>query len=72
MDKSAFTTACEHWLTATYPQFRYQSADLYGYVSGCWPTDDTPEEIAEEFYDAVTADRQDQDCIDTMHIDPLD
>jgi hypothetical protein len=38
-------------LTARGEAFR--PADVYGFVAACWPTDDTPEEIADGWQESA-------------------
>ena len=44
---------CEAAIKQMDPTFIYNPGELFGFVTGCHPSDDSPEDIARDFMDAV-------------------
>lgn len=55
---SAYVAECEVVLAQIEPELEYRRADLYGFVSGCWPTDDTPADVAADFAATLRAEAE--------------
>jgi len=47
MTRDELTTALEAELTQR--GIEYRAPDVYGFVAGCWPTDSTPAELADDW-----------------------
>lgn len=50
---SEFAAECEVILNLLDPELVYRRPDLYGFVTACWPTNDTPADVACEFSNSI-------------------
>lgn len=48
-----FVSECESVINQIDPELDYRSADLDGFVRGCWPTEDNPADVACEFANQI-------------------
>jgi hypothetical protein len=48
-----FAAECEVVINQLSPELDYRRADLYGFVTGCWPTEDCPADVAAQFVESL-------------------
>ena len=52
-DRGGFAELTEQALERIAPDLSYTSMDVWSFVHAAWPTDSTPEEMAEDFIEAM-------------------
>lgn len=49
----SLTEECSRYLQQWYPTLQFRHSDLYGFISGAWPTESDAAELGDEFEQAI-------------------